>query len=476
MQKNTLQEKVFEYFYNICSIPHGSGNTAPLAEWCVDFAKKRNLAVVKDEANNVVIYKDASSGYENSAPVILQGHLDMVCQSDDEFDFTKNALEVYTDGDFIKAKGTTLGADNGIALAMILAILDSDTLAHPPIEAVFTSDEEIGMVGALHLDTKLLKSKRMINIDSEEEHKLTVSCAGGRDVKIEIPLVREKTSGTLVKISFEKLLSGHSGVEIDKGRVNADSLMARVLNHMQKLFDFSLVSISGGGKSNAIPGEAKAEIVVKDADKFILETEKYLNVIKEEISAREPNFVFSVKGLEKGDFNSIEKTLSEKITNFLVASPVGVINMSAQIKGLVETSINLGILDCNDNTLTAVFSLRSNKMSCLDALEERLLALSSMLVCKVTLFGHYPSWDFQENSKLQELYKKCFFDTFEKNVEIEAIHAGLECGVFASQIENLDCISIGPDLFDVHTTNEKLSISSVSRVFNVLLSVLEKLK
>ena len=476
MQNNAVHEKVLEFFYDICSIPHGSGNTRAIAEWCVDFAKKRNLKVIKDKFDNVIIYKGASAGFENSKPVILQGHLDMVCQSDKDFDFTNNALDVYTDGDFIKAKGTTLGADNGIALAMILAILDDSTLSHPPIEAVFTSDEEIGMVGALKLDTKLLKSKRMINLDSEEENKLTVSCAGGRDIKIEVPLIREKVRGTLVKISLEKLLSGHSGVEIDKGRVNADSLLSRILNHMAKFFDFSIISISGGTKSNAIPGEARAEIVTKNADEFILEADKYLSIVKEEISAREPNFVFSIKEVETGDFNCIEKRLGEKIIKFLVASPFGIINMSAQIKGLVETSINLGILDCTDNTLTAVYSLRSNKMSALDALEEKITALSSLLVCKVTLFGHYPSWDYKENSQLQKLYQKCYREIFEKDIEIEAIHAGLECGVFASQIENLDCISIGPDLFDVHTTNEKMSISSVFRVLDVLLKVLHELK
>lgn len=256
---------VFKYFEEICNIPHGSENMDAISEYCVKFAENHSLKYIRDDANNVIIFKSATDGYENAEPVILQGHLDMVCQKTEEsnIDFMKDGLDLYVDGDFVKAHGTTLGADNGIAVAMILAILESDEISHPEIQAVFTTDEEIGMVGAGKLDMSVLTAKKMINLDAEEDDAITVSCAGGSDFKAVIPVNRVKQTGTKITVTLKGLKGGHSGVEIDKGRVNADVLAGRFLNHMSNIADFDIIAINGGDKGNAIPNLCRIELCVK---------------------------------------------------------------------------------------------------------------------------------------------------------------------------------------------------------------------
>ncbi len=473
MIKTDLVEmkRVFEIFEEISLIPRGSGNMEKISQYCEDFAKKNSLRYLRDKANNVVIFKDGSKGYENAEPVILQGHLDIVCQSEREIDFLNEGLQIYTEGDFVKAKGTTLGADNGIAVSYILSILESKDIAHPPIEAVFTTDEEIGMLGAMALDMGVLSAKKMINLDAEEEDTLTVSCAGGSEFAIKLPLSFQKRQGTEVEIVLMGLQGGHSGVEIDKGRVNANILAGRVLNTLK---NFDIISLNGGDKSNAIPNTCVLRLCVLDAENFKKDARDCLELIKNEISAREKDFNYQINILESGEYSVLSEKLREEIIFFLATAPNGIVDMSAEIEGLVETSLNLGILKTAREEIYINFSLRSNKVSALYYLEEKLKTFSRCTHCEYECFGHYPPWEFKENSSLQALYKECFKETFGFEVKVEAIHAGLECGVFASAIEGIDCIAFGPSLYDVHTVKEKMSISSAERIYKLLLEILKK--
>ena len=473
--KSLNPKNVFKYFFDICSIPHSSGDMEKISDYCMVFAKKHNLKAIKDDACNVIIYKDATKGYENSESIILQGHLDMVCQKTDDitFDFSKDPLKLKIEGDFLSADNTTLGGDNGIAVAMIMAILESDDIPHPPIEAVFTTDEEIGMIGATKLNFDLIKSKKMINLDSEEEDTVTVSCAGGSDFVVNIPLVFETKKGKELTLTLMGLKGGHSGIEIDKGRVNSNILMGRVLNHMMSC-GFELISINGGDKANAITNRTIAKLLVNDSEKFKTELEALLKTIKKEISERESSFDYNIEISKETEANVISYDISKNIIRNLVCAPNGVVEMSAEIKGLVETSLNLGILKTENGIMTFHFALRSNKNSALSALEEKLFAFFSNVNCNIETFGHYPPWEFKEKSKLQEIYKETYRELFGTAPKVEAIHAGLECGVFSSAKDGMDCIAIGPSLYDVHTVNEKLSISSTERIFSLLLKILEK--
>ena len=471
-------KNVFKYFFDICSIPHSSGDMEKISDYCMDFAKKHNLKAIKDDACNVIIYKDASNGYENSESIILQGHLDMVCQKTDDcnIDFSKDGLKLLVDGDFLTAQNTTLGGDNGIAVAMIMAILASDDIPHPPIEAVFTTDEEIGMIGATKLDFNLIKSQKMINLDAEEDDTVTVSCAGGSDFVVDVPLDYETKNGTELTITLKGLKGGHSGVEIDKGRVNANILMGRVLNNISNSHNIELISISGGDKANAITNKCVAKLLVDDANTLKSNLTATLEIIKNEIKERESGFDFEISISEECEKSVVSKNIAEKIIRNLVCAPNGIIEMSAEIEGLVETSLNLGILKTENNVMTFHFALRSNKKSALIALEEKLLAFWSNSKCEIKTFGHYPPWEFKENSKLQEIYIDTYRELFGTEPKVEAIHAGLECGVFSSAKNGMDCIAIGPALYDVHTVNEKLSISSTERIFELLLKILKKSK
>ncbi len=475
---NLTPERVFYYFKQISDVPRGSGNCSGMARYCKNFAVNHNLKYVKDDADNVIIFKNGTPGYENSEPVILQGHTDMVCQKTEEAttDFINRGIELFIDGDFLKAKGTTLGADNGIAVAMILAILESDNIPHPPIEAVFTSDEEIGLIGAGELDMSILRAKKMINLDSEEDDTVTVSCAGGCHFLAKASVNYQEKNGTKITITFKGLKGGHSGVEINNNRVNADTLAGRFLNHVKKFCDFDIININGGDKDNAIPNKCVIELCVDDIDWFVKAAEEYLNVIKAEISDRENGFTFTFDKGEKASYKVLTDDMKEKLIFALTCVPNGVLEMSADIEGLVQTSLNLGILKIENDVLSLHFGLRSNKKTGLSFLIEKLTAFFNAINWKSETNGHYPPWEYNENSQLREIYKNAYKDYFGKEPKVEAIHAGLECGVFADAIDGIDCISIGPALYDVHTVNEKLSISSTENVYNVLLKILEKLK
>lgn len=469
--------RVFEIFEEMCAIPHGSGDMEKISEWCVEFARARGLKCIKDDACNVVIFKNGARGYENSTPVILQGHLDMVCQKteDSDHDFEKDGLDLFIDGDMLGAKNTTLGGDNGIGSAIILALLDSTDLPHPPLEAVFTTDEEIGMLGALRLDMSLLHGKHMINLDSEEPDVVTVSCAGGADIKIDVPVKRVHRSGECLKITLDGMKGGHSGVEINKNRVNASILMGRVLNHLGASINYGLVSLSGGDKTNAIVRSATAEIFLHNAETVKKELLEYLETVKSEIISAEPEFTYSVSVNKNENASLIADKTAELIT-FLATVPQGVATMSADIEGLVESSQNLGIMKTDEDKVTLIFSLRSSKISAMKWLEERLYALAKPLDAEISVSGIYPPWEYLAESKTRDIWCKCAEEISGAPVRVEAIHAGLECGVFASGIDGLDCISVGPELRGIHTVEERLKISSVEVLWKILTRTLEQMK
>ncbi len=469
---NLNPKRVFEIFEEICSVPRGSGDMERIGQYCIAFAKKNNLDAYKDETGNVVIFKDATKGYENSETVMLQGHMDIVCQkeADSEFDFKKDGVIPRIDGEYVKATGTTLGADNGIAMAIIMAILEDNTLKHPDLEAVFTTDEEIGLIGASKIDCSNLKSKKMINIDSEDPKQITVSCAGGCDFKAKIPLKRTSKTGKCVQIILKGLKGGHSGVEINAGRINADILAGRLLNHLKFENDFEIISISGGDKGNAIPN--RCEIKLFADEKLIENAESYLCEIKSEISDREEGFDWEISASE-GTFDVISSPSAKEIIYILNQAPNGIEQMSVSIENLVETSLNLGVVETGKDLLLLHFMLRSNKRTALLALDEKLKNFFSIFDCEFESYGHYFPWEFKSDSALQEICKKAFNKKLGYVPEIVAIHAGLECGMFADKMKGLDCVSIGPELIDIHTTNERMKISSVKDIYDCVLEILE---
>ena len=476
--KDLTPNRVFHYFEEISAIPRGSGDMEKIADYCENFAISHSLRYNRDNANNVIIYKSATEGYENSKPVILQGHLDMVCQKKENIskDFSSEGIDIIVDGDYIKANGTTLGADNGIAVAMVLAILESNDIPHPPIEAVFTTDEETGMIGAGKLDFSILKSNRMINLDSEEEDVLTVSCAGGSDFRAVLQTKRIKAEGYKATLILKGLKGGHSGVEIDKGRVNADILAGRILDKLKECCDFSVIGIYGGDKPNVIPNFCKIELCTDNQTLLVSKAEEYLDIIREEIKEREKEFCYDIISSDFGAYEVLDKNSENSLIFALNCVPNSIMEMSAEIEGLVETSLNLGILKTDETESVFHHALRSNKRSALEALENKLKRFYSGGGFQIDTFGHYPPWEFKENSYLQNLYTKIYRKTTGKDIKVEAIHAGLECGVFASGIKDFDCIAIGPQLFDVHTVNEKLSISSTKLVYELLLKTLKEIK
>ncbi len=476
--ENLNPKRVFHYFEQLSQIPHGSGNMEEISQYCIEFAIEHSLKCILDTANNIVIFKNGTTGYENSEPIILQGHLDMVCQKTPEstIDFLKDGLDLYVDGDFIKAHGTTLGADNGIAVAMVLSILESDNIPHPPIEAVFTTDEEVGMVGARALDMSVLHGKRMINLDSETEDIVTVSCAGGSDFRVNIPIKATTKQGTLVTLEIKGLQGGHSGVEINKNRVNANTIAGRILNELNSQFDYDIISINGGDKANAIPNRCVVKLCASDAEDFVLSAQKCYDIIKNEIADREPDFALEISVDDIGEYLVLDTKIKNKIIYTLLCAPNGVIEMSNEIAGLVQTSLNLGVLMTCDDSIIIHFALRSNKNSSLEFLEKRLCAFFDNLDLNYETFGHYPPWEYKAESTLREIYCASYFEAFGTQPKVKAIHAGLECGVFADGIKGLDCISIGPEMHDVHTTQEKLSISSTQRMYDLIIKILEKLK
>lgn len=468
---------VFHFFEEISAIPHGSTNTKAISDWCVAFAKERNLEYYQDSFHNVIIIKEATEGYEDAAPIILQGHLDMVCEKapDCTKDMEKEGIDLVVDGDRIRAKGTTLGGDNGIAVAMALAVLDAKDLSHPRVEVILTTDEEIGMLGAVELDMSPLKGRKLINIDSEEEGIFTVSCAGGNMTRCRLPLVRAPFSGTALKLTVGGLLGGHSGVEIDKGRANANMLLGRLLYAVQNQSQLRLIAVAGGNKDNAIPREAQALLLAENADAVGAVAAEMEAAFQHEYRSTDPDVWVKVESASTNDL-PMDEASTFKVINLLTCMPDGIQVMSADIPGLVQTSLNLGVLATEEKELLASFCLRSSVASQKQMLVDRLACQMQLLGGSIDISGDYPAWEFKQESELRDLMTEVFRKQYGRDPQISAIHAGLECGMFAGKLPDLDCVSIGPDMWEVHTYHESMSISSVGRVWQFLVEVLKSSK
>lgn len=475
-------EKVFYYFEEITKIPHGSGNEGPLADYLVDFAKKRGLECRKDEAGNVVIKKKGTAGYEDADAVILQGHIDMVCEKLAEVahDFTKEPLQLEIDGDFIKAKGTTLGADNGIAAAYMMAILDAEDLAHPPLEAIFTTGEETGMEGAKGLDCSDLKGKYLINMDTEEEGKFLISCCGGRRVQILLPVEyvekEEKEQAYLLKI--KGLKGGHSGSDIHLQRASANKLMGRVLQALTEKTAFHLVRVDGGKMDNAICREAEAVLTLTEteAEKAAAAVAEMEKILKEEYRRADGDMIVTWERLREDVPRVMAEDTKKKAIAILLLLPFGVESMSLDVGGLVESSSNPGIVKTEAGQITFDSAVRSSVASKKEMICGKIQALAELCGAKCEGRADYPGWMYREDSKLLTVLEEAYRRTTGKEPERVAIHAGVECGLFADKMPWLDMVSLGPEMYDVHTPDERLSISSTKRTWELLKAALAELK
>ena len=467
---------VFTYFEDICAIPHGSGNTKKISDYLMSVAARLGLEAHQDQLNNVIIIKEAAPGYEMSEPVIIQGHMDMVCEKtpDCPKDMETEGLDLVVEGDTIYAKDTTLGGDDGIAVAMALALLDSD-LPCPRLECVFTVDEEVSMPGAANIDCAPLKGRRMLNIDSEAEGVFTVSCAGGNRTTCRLGVTREACPWETVRITVGGLEGGHSGVEIHKGRGNADLLLGRVLAAAARETDLRLVSVQGGGKDNAIPREAVAVLKAADSREVLAVAEEMDKALKNEYRVTDGGVYVTAEKAECAQL-PMDEGSTKRILTFLSCAPDGVQAMSADIPGLVQTSLNLGILKTEEGEVSAAFALRSSVESQKVMLVHRLERLMDALGGSTEAVGDYPAWAYRADSPLRDLMTEVFTEQYGHAPKIEAIHAGLECGLFAGKLPGLDCVSIGPDLTEIHTTREKMHIASVQRVWNMVTEVLRRMK
>ena len=465
-------EAPLKFFEEFSKIPHGSENTSGIADYLCEFAKARGLYYRRDEANNVIIKKPATKGYENRPAVIFQGHTDMVAEKKPgaQINLEKDGLELYIEDGFLKACDTTLGGDDGVAIAYALAVLDSNTIEHPDFEAIFTSDEEIGLIGAAALDTSDVNARMLINIDSDVEGVFTVGCAGGVRSDISLPVSYEKsTREKAYKVIVSGFKGGHSGIEIDKGRYNAIKFFGEILNCIP---DINIASVIAGNADNAIPRECEA-IICADAG-FPKKLKSHFDTRKKVYEDIEPGIELEITETE------LPKTVltansSDELIALLLQVPTGVIAFSKSLEGLVETSLNLGILRLNDKTADISFSVRSAVGEEKKKVCENLRTIAERFGASYGERGAYPAWEYRETSHLRNVMIDVYEKMYGKSPEVIIIHAGLECGLFSDKIPDLDCVSIGPDNFDIHTTEERLSLESFARVWDYLRAVLKNI-
>lgn len=468
-------QSVFHFFEELSAIPHGSGNTGAVSDWCVAFARERGLEVHQDELHNVIIIKEATPGHEAAEPLILQGHLDMVCEktADCTKDMSREGLDLVVDGDTVYAKGTTLGGDDGIAVAIALALLDDDTLVHPRLEAVFTTEEEVGMEGVQGLDVTLLKGRTLLNLDSEEEGVFTVSCAGGSRAHCGLPLTRAPYAGTRLRVAVSGLTGGHSGSEINKGRANANMLLGRLLEAAAAAGEMRLVSAQGGMKDNAIPVAVEAVVAVADAGAVRTAVEQFGESLKHEYHVTEPALTIAVTEAAEEEV-PMDQASTDRALCLLSCVPNGIQAMSMDLPGLVQTSLNLGVLRTEASVMTATFCVRSSVSSQKEMLHSRLKRLMNQLGGTLRITGDYPAWEYRTDSPLRERMVELFREQYGKEPRVEAIHAGLECGILSGKLPGLDCVSIGPDLTEIHTPRERMHIASVQRVWRFITELVRR--
>lgn len=473
---NLEPKEVFHYFEEICGIPHPSYKEEKISAYLVSFAKEHGLEYYQDELKNVIMIKEATAGYEDVEPIIIQGHMDMVCEKVPgcDIDFENDGLRLMVEGDYVTADGTTLGGDDGIAVAYALAILASDEIAHPRLEFMCTVSEEVGMEGASGIDVSMLKGKKLLNLDSEEEGIMLISCAGGCHAECELPAEWETVEGQQVEIHITGLLGGHSGVEINKGRANSNVMLGRILLTAGAEQSYRLVSCEGGNKDNVIPRETNAVVVVNgNAEAFAAAVEKAGAEIAAEYATADPDITVKACVVGTGAVKALSEEATVRAAALINALPNGIQSMSADIEGLVETSLNLGVLRLTEEHFALRYALRSSVSTALKYLCAKMEMIAEQLGGKLSLSAAYPAWEYKRDSKLRDDMAEVYRKMYGKEMKIEAIHAGLECGILAGKIPNLDAVSIGPDMIAVHTADEKLSISSTKRTWEFLLEVIK---
>lgn len=467
---------VFGYFEQICSMPHGSGNTKIISDYLVNFAKEQGLEFIQDELNNVIIFVPGTGDKKDHAPVIIQGHMDMVCEKDADcpIDMDTQGLDIAHDGNYIFANGTTLGGDDGIAVAFAMALAADRSIVHPPLELVITVDEETGMYGAAGIDLSMLKGRMLLNIDSEEEGIFTVSCAGGARSTIRVPFARKPVYGPCVRLVVKDLQGGHSGVEIHKNRANATKVMGQFLRRVSEKMPLAITAFGGGSKDNAIPRSCEATFVALGNNL------EFINDIAAELQAEirtnfaEPEAVLEAFNVDAMGGNALSVEDSKKLIDLVCAVPNSVQAMSQQIPGLVQTSLNLGISDLGQE-LKLTFSVRSSVNQEKQDLLTQLRTIADQFGGSYSQTGEYPAWEYKEDSLLRDTMVKVYADMYGKQAEVVAIHAGLECGLLGEKLPGLDAVSIGPEMHDIHTSRERLGIASVGRTWDFVQEILKAL-
>ncbi len=472
---------VLHFFEELCKIPHGSFHTEKISDWIASYAKERGLWHVQDASGNVIIKKDGTGSCTDSAPVILQGHMDMVLEKTDDcpLDLEKDPIVLKRDGDTLYAEGTTLGGDDGIAVAMMLALLEDDALEHPPLECVFTVNEEVGLLGAAALDVSPLAGRRMINIDSEDEGIFTVGCAGGAEEHCTLPISRQERTGIVMVITINGLLGGHSGTGINLGRANADILMGRILYALLEETSAVLISIDGGTKDNAIPRSCTAKVMIAEEERERAEhiAHERMEQILREYYVADPSIAYQISFGDAGEktFPPLTKEDTRRVADFLVLTPNGLFETDPLDKSMPQTSLNLGILATDEDHVTAVYLVRSCVNSQKKMLQEKVERLTALLGGTTEVKGAYPAWERAQTSPLCDEMVRIYEQQAGEKPVVTTIHGGLECGLLAAKLEGLDCVSIGPDLKDIHTPDEKLSLASLRRVWIFLLAVLKEM-
>ncbi|MBR3895353.1 MAG: aminoacyl-histidine dipeptidase [Clostridia bacterium] len=466
----------FRFFEEISAIPRPSYHESGIADYLTAFAKARGLEYWRDELNNVLIKMPATRGQEHRAPILFQGHSDMVCEknADVEHDFLKDPLDLWVDGDLLRAKGTTLGADDGVAVALMLTLLNGELAEHPAIECLFTTAEEVGLNGAHGFDYGLLRARRMVNVDSELLGKITCGCAGGVRSDLHLPLKTEPFKGTAMRVAIGGLMGGHSGENIDCGRANANKLMGRLLAALLPACDFRLISVEGGSKDNAIPRESEALLAVSDFDEAESVLSEEAALIASELVSEDRGFSLTVEDAEQTAV-VFSKESTVRAISVLAAIPNGVFEMNRSIPGLVEYSRNLGVVRTEDDAIDFVFASRSSIESRLDASTRELDAVAAAIGGETKHYNRYPGWSYAPKSDLREAYLKAYRDVTGEEASVNVIHAGLECGIIYSRVPDMDIISIAPTLHDLHSPDESLDLGTVEVFWRTIVRLIELL-
>ena len=473
---NIEPQIIWKNFSKLNAVPRPSKKEARVIEFIKNFGESLSLDTQVDEIGNVIIRKPATAGMENRKTIVLQSHLDMVCQknNDVDFDFENQGIQMFVDGDWVKAKGTTLGADNGLGVAAVMSILESSDIAHPALEALFTIDEETGMTGAFNLKPNVLKGEILLNLDTEEDDEIDIGCAGGVDVTATQTYKTAPTKGNLVKIEIKGLQGGHSGMDIHKGFGNANVLLGRLLYNSIESQEIELISIDGGGLRNAIPREAVAVFSVKNADEFIAEANELKAEILQEFATIEKDLVINIEKTESSE-NGLSKENSAQIIRVLKSAHNGVYRMSPDVADLVEASNNIARVELKDGDLKILNLTRSSVESSKFNVANQLKAVFELSGLNVEFSGSYPGWKPNPNSEILRIMEKLYTDKFGSKPNVVACHAGLECGIIGAHYPKMEMVSFGPTIKGAHSPDERASISSTQKFWDFLKDILKNI-